>query len=67
MKRKSNTDDHFVLGGDSAADLEDLFRRNPDQLIKEKYRKEMLRKSKCLKIGKGPKVFVGNTSDGGTS
>ncbi|KAH0716663.1 hypothetical protein KY290_012924 [Solanum tuberosum] len=52
VKCKSIIDDHFVLGGGSAADLEDWFRRNPGQLIKEKVREEMLKKSKSVKIGK---------------
>lgn len=48
----SITDEHFILGGDSAADWEDSFRRNPDQLVKKKDRKEMLEKSECLMIVK---------------
>ncbi|XP_055803378.1 probable transcription factor At1g61730 [Solanum dulcamara] len=42
----------LVLGGGSAADLEDWFRRNPLQLISEKDREEMLEKSQSVKIGK---------------
>lgn len=42
----------LVLGGGSAADLEDWFRRNPRQLISEKDRTEMLEKSQSIKIAK---------------
>ncbi|KAK6796163.1 hypothetical protein RDI58_003864 [Solanum bulbocastanum] len=52
VKCKSIIDDYFVLGGGSAADLEDWFRRNPGQLIKEKDRQEMLEKSQSVKIDK---------------
>ncbi|XP_027769939.1 probable transcription factor At1g61730 [Solanum pennellii] len=58
VKCKSISDDHFVLSGGSAADLEDWFRRNPGQLIKEKDRKEMLEKSECVKIGKARQYLL---------
>ncbi|KAJ8546613.1 hypothetical protein K7X08_037213 [Anisodus acutangulus] len=42
----------LVLGGGSADDLEDWFRRNPRQLISNKDRKKMLAKSGSLKVAK---------------
>ena len=54
----SITDEHFILGGDNAASWEDLFRRNADQLVKKKDRKEMLEKSECLKIVKAQQYLL---------
>ncbi|XP_060195587.1 probable transcription factor At4g00390 [Lycium barbarum] len=42
----------MVLGGGSAADVEDWFKRNPGQLISEKDRKKMLAKSRSVKVAK---------------
>ncbi|CAN4123805.1 unnamed protein product [Withania somnifera] len=48
----------LVLGGGSAADLEDWFMRNPRQLISEKDRTEMLDKSQSIKIAKAKQYLL---------
>lgn len=48
----------LILGGGTAADLEDWFRKNPRKLISEKDRKEMLEKSQSVKIGKAQQYLL---------